>query len=268
MRQYHLCEIADQHWVPSTLRNLMTEILGFIVLKYQIYVPVIPLIKEVLAHIKTDQVIDLCSGSSGPWSQILAQLQQQQESVSVMMTDKYPNVQAFEKIKERSGGKIHYISEAVDATSVPANLKGMRTIFSAFHHFKPDAARQILQSAVSSRSAIGIFEFTEKRLDKIPLALLLPIFVFFFTLFIKPRTFKMLLWSNIIPIIPLIFSYDAIISSTQTYSPKDLEELVQGINSEDYEWKIGQIPSKVRSIRITYLLGFPKGLTASSGQLP
>ena len=137
MQRRRFGEIGDKLWLPSIFRNIMTDILGFIVLKYQIYVPVIPLIKEVMAHIKTDKIIDLCSGGSGPWSQILVQLQQQQESVSVTMTDKYPNIQAFEKIKERSGGRIQYMAEAVDATNVPAHLKGMRTIFSAFHHFKP-----------------------------------------------------------------------------------------------------------------------------------
>jgi hypothetical protein len=236
----------------------MTDILGFIIVTYRIYEPVIPLIKEAMRQMKTTQVIDLCSGNSGPWSQMQAQLQEQQESVSVTLTDKYPNLQAFEKIKERSGGKIQYIPEAVDAANVPAYLKGMRTIFSAFHHFEPDAAKTILQNAVNSRSAIGIFEFSEKRLDKIFFALLLPLFVFFVTPFIKPITFKRILWTNIIPIVPLVFTYDAIISYATTYSPEDLKKLVEGIDAQGYVWKIGQVPSKLRTVRITYLIGFPK----------
>ena len=178
MKRHHLCEIEDKLWCPDTFRNLITDILEFIVVSFRIYEPVIPLIKEVMRRMKTNQIIDLCSGGSGPWSQMQAQLQGEQEFVSVTLTDKYPNIQAFEKIKERSNSKIQYISESVDATSVPVYLKGMRTIFSAFHHFEPDAARKILQNTVNSRSAIGIFEFSEKRLDKIPLALFLPLLVF------------------------------------------------------------------------------------------
>lgn len=258
MRRYLLYEIADKLSFPSTLRMLMTDILEFIIVKFQIYEAVIPLIKEVMQHMKTTQIIDLCSGSSGPWSQIQVQLQGQLESVYVTLTDKYPNLLAFEKIKERSGSKIQYISETVDATNIPAYLKGMRTIFSAFHHFEPDAARKILQNTVNSRSAIGIFEFSERRLDKIPFAFLLPLFIFLITPFIKPRTFKRVFWVNIIPIIPWVLTYDAIISFIKTYSPKDLKELVGGIHSEGYVWKIGQVASEVRSIRITYLIGFPK----------
>ncbi len=258
MRRYHLGEIADKPSFPSTLRKVMTDILEFIIVRYRIYEPVIPLIKEVMEYMKITQIIDLCSGSSGPWSQIQVQLQGQQESVHVTLTDRYPNLPAFEKIKERSSSKIQYISEALDATNVPASLKGMRTIFSAFHHFEPDAARKILQNTVNSRSAIGVFEFSEKRIDKIPFAFLLPLFVFLITPFIKPRTFKSIFWVNIIPIIPWLFTYDAIISFLTTYSPKDLKELVRGINSDGYVWKIGQVASNLRSIRITYLIGFPK----------
>jgi hypothetical protein len=258
MKRYHIYEIADKFSFPSTLRKLVTDILEFIVVRFRIYEPVIPLIKEVMQHMKTTQIIDLCSGSSGPWSQIQVQLQEQQESVCVTLTDKYPNLPAFEKIRERSGNKIQYISEAVDATNIPAYLKGMRTIFSAFHHFEPDAARKILQNTVNSRSAIGVFEFSEKRVDKIPFAFLLPLFVFLITPFMKPRTFKSIFWVNIIPIIPWVLTYDAVISFLKTYSPKDLKELVRGINSEGYVWKIGQVASTLRSIKITYLIGFPK----------
>ena len=258
MRRYDLCEIADHRWFPGTLRNLMTDILEFIVVKYRVYEPVIPLIKEVMQHMKTAQIIDLCSGGSGPWPQILEQLQEEGWPVLVTLSDKYPNHQAFNKTKERFGHKIRCIPESVDAMNVPVDLKGIRTIFSAFHHFVPDEARKILQNTVDSRSAIGIFEFTEKRLDKIPLALLLPLFVYIVAPFIKPRTFKNIFWVNIIPIIPLVFTYDAIISHIRTYSPEDLKELVKSIHSEGYEWKIGRIASTLRSVKITYLMGFPK----------
>lgn len=246
----------------------MTDILEFIIVRYRIYESVAPLIKEVMQHMKTDQIIDLCSGSSGPWSQMKVQLQGHDESVSVTLTDKYPNVRAFMKIKERSGNKMRYIPEAVDATNVPLSLKGMRTIFSAFHHFEPDAARKILQDAVESRSAIGIFEFSEKRLDKIPFAFFMPLFVYFLTPLIRPITLKRIFWMNIIPIIPCLLTYDAIISYATTYSPKELKELVKNIDSEGYEWKIGQIPSNLRTMRITYLIGFPKDLVGSTGPLP
>ncbi|MGD0781419.1 MAG: hypothetical protein ABSA30_01025 [Candidatus Aminicenantales bacterium] len=258
MKRHHFSEISDKPWFPATLRELMTDILEYIIVRFRIYEPVIPMIKEVLRHMKTTQIIDLCSGGAGPWSRMQAQLQDQQESVYVTLTDKYPNLPAFEKIKKHSGNRIQYVSEAVDAANTPSHLKGMRTIFSAFHHFEPDAARTILQNTVNSRSAIGVFEFSEKRLDKIPFGFFLPLFIFLIAPFIKPRTFKSIFWVNIIPIIPWVLTCDAAISFLTTYSPKELKGLVRSIDSEGYVWKIGQVPSELRSVRITYLIGYPE----------
>jgi hypothetical protein len=268
MRRYHLCEIGDKSWFPGALRGIETDIIEFSVVIFRIYETVIPHIREVMRHMKTTRIIDLCSGSAGPWSQLLARLQEQEEHVSVTLTDKYPNLQAFNNIKVRFGDTIQYIPEAVDTMNVPAYLKGIRTIFSAFHHVEPDAARKILQNAVDSRSAIGIFEFTEKRLFKIVFAFLLPLFIFFITLFVKPRTFQRIFWSNIIPLMPLLVTYDAIISHAATYSPEELKGLVKDINSDGYEWKIGQVPSKLKTIRITYLIGCPKDPVLLSAQSP
>lgn len=236
----------------------MTDILQHAIIRFQIYEPVVPLIKKVMQHMRTTQIIDLCSGSSGPWGQMQAHLQEQQESATLILTDKYPNLQAFKKLKERFGNKIQYVSEAVDAMNVPAYLKGMRTIFSSFHHFEPDAAKKILQDTVNQHSAIGIFEFTERRLDKLIYPFLTFPFVFILTPFIRPLTFKMIFWVYIIPIIPWLLTCDGIISYFNAYSPRDLNELVRDIDATGYVWEIGQIASRVRVMKITYLLGFPQ----------
>ena len=260
-----MCEIADKPWFSVTFRNLMTDILQYVVVRFRIYEPIVPLIKQVLHSTKTNQIIDLCSGGSGPWIKIQEQLGKQQESIFVTLTDKYPNLVAFKKTKERFGDKIQYLPEAVDALSVPVDLKGMRTIFSAFHHFEPDAAKKILQDTVNQRETIGIFEFTERRLDTLIFCFLIPLFVFFGTLFMRPISFKRIFWVNIIALIPWVLAYDAIISCFKTYSPEDLKELIKDINTPGYVWKIGRVASKAGLMRITYLLGFPENPTVLLG---
>lgn len=258
MRRYNLCEIADKPWFPAAFRDSMTDILQFILVRFRIYEPVIPLIKEVMQHMKTNQIVDLCSGGTGPWNQIQAQLEGQGEAVCVTLTDKYPNIDAFKKTKERFGNIINFIPEAVDVTNVPENLKGLRTIFCAFHHFDPDTARKILQNTVNSRRAIGIFEFTERRLDKLPLSFLTPLIVLFAVPFIKPVTFKRFFWVYIIPVIPWLLTYDAIVSYLKTYSPQDLKEFTDDLRADGYVWKIDRVASGLNPMRITYLLGFPQ----------
>lgn len=262
MKRYNFCEIADKPWFPSVFRDLMTDILQFVVVRFRIYEPVIPLIKEVMQHMKTNQIVDLCSGATGPWNQIQAQLSgepgRQDASICVTLTDKYPNIEAFKKTKERFGSIINFIPEAVDVTDVPRDLEGMRTIFCAFHHFEPDAAIKILQNTVNSHRAIGVFEFTERRLDKLVFTLLTPLIVLFTVPFIKPVTFKRFFWVYIIPVIPWVLTYDAFVSYLKTYSPQDLKELTDGVNANGYVWKIDKIASNMNPMKITYLLGFPQ----------
>jgi len=47
--------------------------------------------------------------------------------------------------------------------NVPAELKGLRTMFTSFHHFLPEEARAVLQNAVDAGEGIGIFEITAAR---------------------------------------------------------------------------------------------------------
>ena len=50
------------------------------------------------------------------------------------------------------------------ALAVPERLTGLRTVFTAFHHFRPADARAILESAVRDRQGIAIFEATFRTL--------------------------------------------------------------------------------------------------------
>ncbi len=108
------------------------------------------------------EIVDLCSGGTGPWVRLREQLVKAGLHVKVTLTDKFPSPEAIQKWTGASQDGIEYLPQAVDALSVPTNLKGMRTMFEGFHHFKPEQARLILQDACEKRVAIGIFEASLK----------------------------------------------------------------------------------------------------------
>ncbi len=66
------------------------------------------------------------------------------------------------KSRAASEGRIRFYPGSVDATHVPRELKGLRTMFTSFHHFLPDAGRAILQDAVDAGEGIGIFEIPRR----------------------------------------------------------------------------------------------------------
>jgi len=256
MRRIHLFEIEDQSWLPNVFRNILTDFLKHLNMTFGFYTAAIPLIERVLAQIRSKHIIDLCSGASGPWVKLTKEM-----DIFVTLTDKYPNLEAFQQIVAQSDGKIGFIEESVDATDVPSHLDGMRTIFSGFHHFRPDVAKAILYDAARKRKAIGIFEFTERNLRTVlTTPILFPLLIIVLTPFIRPVTFSRFFWTYIIPIALIIPTFDGVVSHLRSYSPEELKEMVSSIASERYKWEIGQVATGVNrrlKLPITYLIGYP-----------
>src|SRR5262249_25285944 len=158
-----------------------------------LYGPAVPKLKEVLERLKCRSLIDLCSGGTGPILKIQQQLESKENySVQITLTDKFPNIEAFQQANTASRNSIKYIETSVDATDVPAHLRGFRTLFTSFHHFEADTARKILLDAVHKKEGIGVFEFTERSFPAFISIFLSPIFVLLTTFFIKPFGWKRL----------------------------------------------------------------------------
>lgn len=120
-------------------------------------------------------------------------------------------------------------------------------------------ARKIIQNAVDNGQGIGVFELTERKLPVMLMMLIVPIFVLLFTPFIKPFRISRILFTYLIPIIPLLVSFDGFVSCLRTYTEEELKLMVSEIeNSESFIWNIGQESMAGNPANITYLIGHPK----------
>ncbi|GAA4277426.1 hypothetical protein [Aquimarina mytili] len=256
MKRIHVFEFEDQKWFPSFLRNYGTDFLQFLSNKTKMYKPVVPLIKDVLQKSNTNQIIDLGSGGGGGLIWLNTELKKDIPDLKIMLTDYYPNIQAFEHTKEQAKN-FEYRETPVDARNVPEELKGVRTQFLSLHHFKPEDAKKILQNAVDSNTSIAIFEAQERSIPSILAMIFSPISVLFITPFIKPFTIGRILFTYFIPIVPIFVLWDGIVSSLRTYSVKEMNELIEQVDQkENFEWKTGKIKSGPGVI--LYLLGIKK----------
>jgi hypothetical protein len=177
---------------------------------------------------------------------------------AVILTDKFPNYSALRAAVEAGSGVVTYETDPVDATDVPQHLTGFRTLFTSFHHFRPAEAREILADAQHKGEGIGVFEFTERTwwLWTLPV-LLIPAFVWLCTPFIRPFTWRRLVWTYVLPAVPLLAFWDGAVSNLRTYSPRELHDLVEPLDDGSYRWEIGRLPS-IGLSRVTYLVGWPK----------
>jgi hypothetical protein len=257
MKRLHLFEIHDQDWCARTIRDAETDYLQFVVAKTNPYAAMIPVLATALGRAGARQVLDLCSGAGGPWPWLRQALAERGVHVSVCLTDKYPHLNALEPMHHLADPAIRYHPQPVDARRVSSELVGFRTMFSSFHHFRPEEARAILLDAVRKHEGIAIFEGTQRTALAMLLMLLVPLMVLLTTPFIRPFRWSRLLWTYVIPLVPLVSLFDGLVSCLRTYSVQELRELTEGLHENNYRWEAAELKITAGPIPITYLLGVP-----------
>jgi hypothetical protein len=266
MRRLQFIEIHEQRWFPSSLRDGVTDALQFGVNVSGLYGTVAPLLRRALdltgSGASGDQseagrsVVDMCSGGGGPWAKLSRSIES--PGIRIWLTDKYPNTPALEAVSAASENRIAFYPGSVDAMKVPVELKGLRTMFTSFHHFSPKDASAILRNAVEANEGIGIFEISQRTPATMGIVFAYVFLLSICTAWIRPFRWSRLLWTYLIPIIPLVLTFDGVVSCLRTYRPVELREMVDGLASEDqYQWETGVLSTG--RVPITYLIGCPTG---------
>ena len=255
MGRSHLFEFEDQGWCPDFLRNYLTDYLKHFEQSTGLYEECIPLLEKSLQRSGSRKVVDLCSGSSGPWTYLVNKI----EGVNVTLTDFFPNQKKVAIINNSSDLPIKYHETPVDAMNVDDGLSGLRTLFTSFHHFRPEQAKRILNNAIEKNQSVAVFEFTERKsFNYIFYPFLSLLGVWLTTPMIRPFSWSRILFTYLIPIVPLITIWDGYISNLRTYSVDELRSLIDSLEVGNYDFDIGQLKTKTPGINITYLLALPK----------
>lgn len=257
MGRIHAFEFEDQKWFPVSIRNYGTDFLQFVTNKFDFYKGIAPLLTEAMNASGHKDIMDLASGGGGGWMSLTKHLQKDIPDLKITLTDYYPNLRAFERTKNQNPQLYRFVDRSVDARDVPKDLSGFRTQFLSFHHFRAEDALKILQNAVDSNASIGIFEGQKRDVSHFIKNMLSPVSVIITTPFIRPFKIGQILFTYIIPIVPLFVLWDGVISVLRTYSVQEMNELISKVDgNEKYEWKVGL--NKTKGISVPYLIGYPK----------
>ena len=251
-----LFELEDLPWFPRTIRDLATDYLHFLETRFALHELIVPLLRRALEESNATRVVDLCSGGGGPVLSAYEALIGCGITVPFTLTDKFPNLHAFRFLSALHPSGILYVADSIDATTVPRDLAGLRTMFNAFHHFAPGQARCVLKCAVEARQPIAIFEIPERSWATIFPLLLTPIFIALATVFIRPFRWRRLLWTYLIPLVPLTGWWDGLVSQFRAYTVAEMLALTQDFG--DYNWQAGRVGIGRTPGHVTYLLGHPK----------
>ncbi len=258
MRRKQVFELEDFAWCPAPVRDGGTDWLAFMAGVTGAFDVIAPKLRDAMRRTGTDEVVDLCSGGGGPWP-TLSRTLAATGPVRVLLTDLFPNLEAFAHAERGSEDRITHVATPTDATDVPAELRGVRTMFNGFHHFPPHAARAILADAVKKQRAIAIFEGVDRRFLPLALMPLQAVMVLLLTPCIRPFRWTRLLFTYLVPLIPFVVFFDGTMSMLRIYLPDELHELIRTVpGHEDYDWDVGITPLRGMPGGITHLVGTPR----------
>ncbi|MBK6512871.1 MAG: class I SAM-dependent methyltransferase [Polyangiaceae bacterium] len=258
MRRLHLVELEDLQWFPETLRDGGTAFLAFAERMSGHGRMLVGPLERALAVTGDKRLVDLCSGGGGPAATMADELAKRGHQVTVTLTDLYPNLPAYRHAERESGGAVQGRAEPVDATAVPADLRGFRTIFNAFHHFRPEQARRIVADAVAKGQPIAVFEVVSRELPMLLGLLITPLTVTLSMPLWRPFRWPWVVFTWLIPVMQLFVLWDGIVSWLRIYSVEELRELVAELETPPgWVWDIGKIQLGKAPLHGSYLIGYP-----------
>jgi hypothetical protein len=257
VRRFHLFEVLDQAWCPRVLRDGATDCLEAVTSAGDIYGSVREPIFAAMRKTGKQQVVDLCSGGGGPWlsPRWISRLETESD-LSVALTDRFPSSALSERLHQ--GSRITSVGSAVDATHVPEELGGFRTVFSSFHHFPDAMANKILRDVVDSGEGFASAEVTSRSLRALVTMFVMPLAAWFLTPRIRPFRWSRLFFTYLLPAIPAVLLWDGLVSCLRTRTPEELLALASPFRK--YEWTAGY--GRGSWLPVVYLIGVPCGARA------
>jgi hypothetical protein len=267
MKRIQLFEFEDFTWLPKPIRTGMTNLIVVFHKMTGTSAVIAGLIEKVRSEHPFKQMVDLGSGSGGAMPEVVRQLNEstEEQPVHLILTDLHPHPDLVARFNKNGGDRISYHPESVDATSLRGELPGLRTMMNSFHHMPENKARAILRSAQESKQPMLIYEMAENNIPTwiwwlfLPISLsILIIMTLFMTPFVRPLSWQQLVFTYLIPVIPILYAWDGQASLVRMYTFKDVEELLKDLKQDDYRWEMGQAKKANGKKQGYYILGIPK----------
>lgn len=255
MKRRNLFEFEDLPWFPGVVREGGTDFLRFFLNTTRFYDPVVPLLSQLCDAGGQRHILDLCSGGGGGITRVASLLQKEKQNLKVILSDKFPN-ERFRKYFTNETTGLAYLPYSVNAMNVPAEIEGVVTMFSAIHHFSPDQISGMLQQLTSQKRHIAFFDGGDKSwLTIAGILLVQPLIFLLCTPLIKPFHAKRLLYTYLLPAIPLMTVWDGISSIFRLYTADELLQIATQ-TAPTYHWKTGYLNNRI-GMKIVYLTGNP-----------
>ncbi|MCB9284138.1 MAG: hypothetical protein H6563_08710 [Lewinellaceae bacterium] len=267
MKRIELFEFEDFNWLPGFIRTGVTNLIRVFHRLIGTSDVLVDLITECRKKISFTQIVDLGSGSGGPMIGVIEEINKRstgENPINLLLSDKYPNVKTVQQINNLKIPYVTYHANSLDALEIGNAPKGLKTMIASFHHMKPKIARRILDAAEKKKEPILIYEIAENNIPVVLWCLLLPlslvilvIMSLIMTPFVRRLTATQLIFTYIIPIIPVVYAWDGQASIMRTYTFEDIKGLIGERDNESYTWEVSPAIKRNGKKAGYYIFGYP-----------
>lgn len=255
MGRIGFAELEDRAWFPAWLRSWVVDHLSYAQDFIDPYEELVPVAERLLRQLPTPRILDLCSGAGAGPCLLQRALLSRGHDCEVWLSDLHPNLEAF---RRRQGPKVRILERPLDATAVPADFVGVRTLFNSFHHLAPSDARVLLQQAAAAQQPVLVVETAARNLGAITIVGLLALSCWWTALAIRPWSVRRMLFTYAVPVIPMVVLVDGLLSCLRTYSAEEIQTLVGSFPHPDYEFLLMRPRMRKLPVRHFVLVGQPR----------
>jgi hypothetical protein len=75
---------------------------------------------------------------------------------------------------------------------------------------------------------------------------------------IRPFRWSRLLWTYLLPVLPLAILFDGVVSCLRVYTPDEMLAMGREVGGDEYEWEAGFERPAGSPLPIPYLIGMPR----------
>ena len=235
----HLFEFMDQAWVPSSLRATMRDILecgnSWPFRRYNDWVAaeIIRVSKERGAA----TVIELGAGTA-PLTRLLLR-RPDADNLNLIVCDSNPDADGYRELEKESNGRVQPIYSPVDFSQPHQWPTGALLVLSATLHHVPARERSsVLNALRSNGNRVLVFEPLRHSiwsmlfvgLSLVP-ALLTPL-----RYLGRAGRLRRILWCWLLPVAPIMFWWDGVISCFRQWRPADWDRSLTGKKDQRPVW--------------------------------
>ena len=228
MKRKQVFQFSNQRWYPSFLKRDMYEFMSWFVVKVNAAKPFLPFLEEVIGHTQTKAIINIDSKIGAGIETVLPLLPEGAEVINIEL----------EKFSTHN--------------------RGTYTFINSFHQLDETKAKYYLNQIADSGNSIAVLEGNNDSLwQVVGMTIFVPLSVILSAPFVQPFRITRLIFTYLIPILPLITMLDGFLALFKLYNPNDLNELISTIPVKNYVWKSGKADNG-RGGKIIFLMGYPE----------